>query len=144
MIKEQTPIGIITPRDLLRPLMDYVEEEEIPVYIVGLTAEEDWFDKSVAESKVRRVVERAMNIHPHIQEARTVIERQRKSGNRTLYEVRMHIYTKETNELFMVREDGWDLLSVFDEAVRALDEIVRDKKHKPIKRPKWPPSTPPP
>jgi CBS domain-containing protein len=144
VVKEQTPVGIITPRDLLRPLMDYVEEEEIPVYIVGLTAEEDWFDSAVAESKVRRVVERALKIHPHLQEARAVIERQRKGGNRTLYEVRMEIITKQTNERFMVQEDGWDLLGVFDEAIRALDEIIRDKKHKPIKRPKWPPSTPPP
>jgi hypothetical protein len=89
-------------------------------------------------------VERALKIHPHLQEARAVIERQRKGGNRTLYEIRMEIITKQTNERFMVQEDGWDLLGVFDEAIRALDEIIRDKKHKPIKRPKWPPSTPPP
>jgi CBS domain-containing protein/ribosome-associated translation inhibitor RaiA len=144
VVKEQTPLGIVTPRDLLRPLLDYIVEEEMPVYIVGLTAEEDWFDQAVAESKVRRVVERALNIHPHLQEARVVIEKQRKSGNRSLYEVRIEVYTKKANERFRVQEDGWDLLAVFDEAVRALDEMIRDKKHGPIRRPKWPPSPAPP
>jgi CBS domain-containing protein/ribosome-associated translation inhibitor RaiA len=144
VIKEQAPIGIVTPRDLLRPLLDYVVEEEMPVYIVGLTAEEDWFDQAVAESKVRRVVERALKIHPHLQEARVVIEKQRRGGNRSLYDVRIGVYTKKANERFRVQEDGWDLLAVFDEAVRALDEMIRDKKHGPIRRPKWPPSPAPP
>jgi hypothetical protein len=58
--------------------------------------------------------------------------------------VRIEVYTKKANERFRVQEDGWDLLAVFDEAIRALDEMIRDKKHGPIRRPKWPPSPAPP
>lgn len=123
--------GIITPRELLRPLLRFIEEEELPVYIVGLTAEEDWFNTAVAEDKIRRVVRRAQGMHPHLREVRVKIEKQRAGGNRTRYETKAHVYTKATGETIHVQEEGWDLLQVFDNLTDALDKILRDKKHKP-------------
>jgi predicted transcriptional regulator/ribosome-associated translation inhibitor RaiA len=129
--------GIITPRELLQPIYDLRGEAELPVYIVGLTADEDWFDAAVAENKIRRVVERAQNIRPYLHEVRVQIEKQRTGGNRTRYEVRAHIYTKLGRETIHVKQEGWDLLEVFDELTQALDQILRDEKEEHEKKPRY-------
>ena len=53
----------------------------LPVYIVGLTIDENWFDTAIAENKVCRVVERAQNMRPYLHEVRVQIEKQRTGGN---------------------------------------------------------------
>ena len=127
--------GIITPRELLQPIYDLQGEEELPVYIVGLKADEDWFDAAVAENKIRRVVQRAQNMRAHVGEVRVHIETQRTGGNRTLYEVRAHIYTKQGKETIHVKKDGWDLLEVFDGLTQALDQMLSDEKKEHEKTP---------
>ena len=129
--------GIITPRELLQPIYDLRVEDELPVYIVGLTGEEDWFDAAVAENKIRRVVQRAQSMHPHLREVRVHIEKQRSGGNRTRYEARAHIYTKQGGETIHVKQDGWDLLAVFDSLTQALDQILRDEKQEHEKKPRY-------
>jgi CBS domain-containing protein len=109
--------GIITPRELLQPIYDLRGDADLPVYIVGLTADEDWFDAAVAENKVRRVVERAQNMRPYLHEVRVQIEKQRTGGTRTRYEVRAHIYT-------------------FDELTQTLDQILRDEKKEHERKPR--------
>ena len=137
IVDEQDRVqGIITPRELLQPIYDLRGEAELPVYIVGLTADEDWFDAAVAENKVRRVVERAQNMRPYLHEVRVQIEKQRTGGNRTRYEVRAHIYTKLRGETIHVKKEGWDLLDVFDELTQALDQILRDEKQEHDKKPR--------
>ncbi len=128
--------GIITPRELLQPIYDLQGEEEIPVYIVGLSSEEDWFDTTVAENKVLRVVERAQNIFPDLREIRVQIESQNTGGNRTRYEVRAHIYMKKGGETIFVKQEGWDLLAVFDDLTQALDQKLRNRKQEPEKKPR--------
>jgi CBS domain-containing protein/ribosome-associated translation inhibitor RaiA len=137
IVDEQDRVqGIITPRELLQPIYDLRGEAELPVYIVGLTADEDWFDAAVAENKVRRVVERAQNMRPYLHEVRVQIEKQRTGGDRTRYEVRAHIYTKLGGETIHVKKEGWDLLEVFDELTQALDQILRDEKQEHNKKPR--------
>ena len=120
IVDEQDRVhGIITSRELLQPIYDLREESELPIYIVGLTADEDWFDATVAENKIRRVVKRAQSMRPDIQEVRVQIERQRTRGNRTRYEVRAHIYTKLGGETIFDKQEGWDLMAVIDEIGRA-------------------------
>ena len=135
IVDEQDRVqGIITPRELLQPIYDLRGEAELPVYIVGLTADEDWFDAAVAENKIRRVVERAQNMRPYLHEVRVQIERQNIGGNRTRYEVRAHIYTKLGGETIHVKQEGWDLLEVFDDLTQALDQILRDEKQEHEKK----------
>ena len=129
-------LGIITPRELLQPIYDLRVEEELPVYIVGLPGEEDWFDATVAENKVRRVVMRAQSMYPNLREIRVQIESQNTGGNRTRYEVRAHIYMKQGSETIFVKQEGWDLLTVFDSLTQALDQILRDEKTEHEKRPR--------
>jgi len=129
-------LGIITPRELLQPIYDLRVEEELPVYIVGLSGEEDWFDATVAENKVRRVVVRARSMYPHIREIRVQIESQNTGGNRTRYEARAHIYMKQGSDTIFVKQEGWDLLTVFDSLTQALDQILRDEKTGHEKKPR--------
>jgi predicted transcriptional regulator/ribosome-associated translation inhibitor RaiA len=129
IVDEQDRVqGIITPREFLQPIYDLRGEAGLPIYIVGLTAEEDWFDTVVAENKIRRMVQRAQNMRPHLQEVRVQIEKQSTGGTRTRYEVRAHIYTKLGGETIHVKKEGWDLLEAFDELTQALDQILRDEK----------------
>ena len=129
--------GIMTPRELLQPIYDLRGEVEFPIYIVGLSADEDWFDAAVAENKVRRVVERAHNMRPYLHEVRVQIEKQSTGGNRTHYEVRAHLYMKLGGETIFVKQDGWDLLEVFDEVTQSLDQILRDQKEEHEKKPRY-------
>ncbi len=126
--------GIITPRELFQPIYDLRGDEEIPVYIVGLSSEEDWFDSTVAENKVLRMVKRAQNMYPDIREIRVQIESQNPGGNRTRYEARAHIYLKKGGETIFVKQEGWDLLAVFDDLTQALDQRLRDIKEGPEKK----------
>lgn len=128
--------GIITPKELLQPIYGLLDEAELPVYIVGLTGEEDWFNAAVAENKIRRVVQRAQSMHPSLREVRVQIERQKAGGNRTRYEVRAHIYTKRGGKTIHVKQEGWDLLAVFDDLTQALDQILRDEKQEHDKKPR--------
>ena len=129
--------GIITPRELLQPIYILRDETRLPIFIVGLSADEDWFDASVAENKIRRVVERAQNMRSDLHEVRVHIEKQSTGGNRTNYEVRAHIYTKLGGETIYVKQDGWDLLKVFDDVTQALDQILRDEKYEHEKKPRY-------
>ena len=126
--RERKILGIITPRELMMPLLRFREEEELPVYIVGLE-DEDFFERSVAEDKVRRVVERSMRTHPHITEVSVRIKRQQERGERTRYEITARAMSAE--EQFIAEVDGWDLLQVFDELCETLDRALRKSKHEP-------------
>jgi CBS domain-containing protein/ribosome-associated translation inhibitor RaiA len=126
-------VGIITPREILRLIYDLREEKELPVYIMGLSPNEDWFDIAIAEGKVRRVITRAQNMLGHLTEARINVESQREKGNRTRYEVRAHIYGKPGWDTLHISEEGWDLLEVFDNMIKAVDKKLRDMKQEPEK-----------
>jgi CBS domain-containing protein len=104
VVDREKVLGILTPRALLQPIYDLRVEEELPVYIVGLSGEEDWFDAAVAENKVRRIVVRAQSMYPSIREIRVQIESQNTGGNRTRYEVRAHIYMKQGSETIFVNK----------------------------------------
>jgi hypothetical protein len=39
-------------------------------------------------------------------------------------------------ETIFVKQDGWDLLEVFDEVTQSLDQILRDQKEEHEKKPR--------
>jgi ribosome-associated translation inhibitor RaiA len=123
--------GLITYRELMSIFLKFKEAEELPIYIIGLDADEDWFDQTIAEDKIRRVVNRAQEIHPHMQEVRVKIDKQRKRGNRNWYQVNANVYIKTSKETLFVKEEGWDLLEAFDKVANALDKLIREKKYQP-------------
>lgn len=125
--------GIITPRELMMPLLRFRTEEELPVYIVGLS-DMAFFERSVAEEKVRRVVERNMKIHPHIQEVSVVVKQSKTRGTQTRYEATARVLSAE--EQIIAEEEGWELLEVFDKLCDALDKALRKSKHEPERSPR--------
>lgn len=126
-------LGILTPREMIAPLLGFRAEGELPIYIVGLS-DEDFFDRAVAEEKVRRVVQRSMKIHPHIQEVSIKVKRSQIQGYRTRYDVTARILSPD--EQFNVEADGWNLLVVFDELCNTLDKALRKSKHEPERSPR--------
>ena len=125
-------LGIITPRELLLPLLRFRKVEELPVYIVGLLGTE--LERSVAEEKVRRVVERSLKIHPYINEVSVRVKQSRTRGTQTRYEVTARVLSAE--EQFIAEEEGWDLIKVFDKLCDALDKALRKSKHEPERSPR--------
>ncbi len=125
-------LGIITPRELLAPLLRFREEEELPVYIVGLSG--TGLEESVAEEKVRRVVERSMKIHPHINEVSVRVKQSKTRGTQIRYEATARVLSAE--EQFIAEEEGWDLLEVFDKLCDTLDKALKKSKHEPERSPR--------
>ena len=97
----------------------------MPVYIVGLS-DEDFFEKAVAENKVRRVVGRSVKFRPDITEVSIRIKRSSPKGSRTRYELTARALSP--NGHVYVTEKGWDLLQVFDETCEALGKALRKTK----------------
>jgi acetoin utilization protein AcuB len=126
-------VGIITPREILKPLLQFKGEEELPVYIVGLSEAADFYEREVVEEKIRRVVQRALKIHPHLSEVSINIQLTNRRGNRAMHEVTANVHSKATEEKFHIKREGWDLMAVFDEISDILDRFIRDAKHEPEK-----------
>ena len=120
--------GIITPRELLTPILLQHEIDKLPIYFVGLS-DEDVFDQSIVETRIRRVVERGLKIHPHIHEVAIVIEKTRDMGNRTLYELTTNVYSTVPEEQFTVKEEEWGLVEAFAKLAETLDTVLRRSKH---------------
>ncbi|MGD2201291.1 MAG: CBS domain-containing protein [Candidatus Bathyarchaeota archaeon] len=118
-------LGILTPREVMAPLLGLRAERELPVYIIGIE-DEDFFEKAVAEDKVRRVIERARRYRPDITEVSVRIKRSQVKGERTRYEVTGRALSPKGQ--VNARTQGWDLLAVFDELCNALGSAIRRTK----------------
>lgn len=118
-------LGILTPRELLPLLLRYRVEEELPVYIIGIS-DEDFFERAVAEEKVRRVVRRSIRFRPDITEVSIRIKRSQTQGNRTRYELTARALSPDGQ--INAESDGWDLLQVFDELCETLGKALRRSK----------------
>jgi CBS domain-containing protein/ribosome-associated translation inhibitor RaiA len=118
-------LGIITPRELISLLLKFRAEEGLPVYIIGLSAE-DFFERAVAEEKVRRVVSKSLRFRPDITEVSMRIKRSQSRGNRTRYELiaRALSATGQIN----AEAKGWGLIEVFDEVCDTLGKAIQRSK----------------
>ena len=118
-------LGIITPRELMALITSLRAEEELPVYIMGLS-DEDFFERSVAEDKLRRVVERGMRFRPDITEVSVRIKRAQRKGERTRYDLTARALSP--NDQTIAGAEGWDLLETFDELCSTLERALRRTK----------------
>lgn len=118
-------MGVLTPRELMAPLLRLRAVKELPVYIRGLE-DEGFFEREVAEEKVRRMVRRSMRFRPDITEVSVMIKSSQTRGNRTRYELTGRALTQEGQ--INAKAGGWDLLRVFDELCDTLDKAIRRTK----------------
>jgi CBS domain-containing protein/ribosome-associated translation inhibitor RaiA len=126
-------VGIITARELLPLLLRYRVREELPVYIIGLS-DEDFFERAVAEEKIRRVVRRGMRFRPDLTEVSVRIKSTRTRGNRTRYELTARALSPEGQ--INAEADGWDLLRAFDELCDTLGKAIRRSKTETPRQPR--------
>jgi CBS domain-containing protein/ribosome-associated translation inhibitor RaiA len=122
--------GIITPRELLFLIAEPKVEHELPIAIVGLT-DEDFFERSIAEEKIRRVLSRNIRMHPEINEVTIKIKKQDKEGIRIRYDIAARIISPR--EQWSASADGWDLLATFDELLDSLSKVLMKAKREPSK-----------
>ncbi len=118
-------LGVLTPRELMAPLLRLRAARELPIYIMGLS-DEDFFERGVAEEKVRRVVRRSMRYRPDITEVSINIKTSQTRGERTRYELTGRALTMDGQ--INAKAGGWDLLRVFDELTSTLDKAIRRTK----------------
>jgi len=127
---ERVVHGIVTPRELLGLIAGLRVEEEIPVYILGIT-DEDFFERAVAEDKLRRIVAKNMRIHEGITEVSVRIKKQSTQGERARY--RLNARVMGPNVGFNAENEGWGLMETFDGLCDALDNTLRRAKKEPQK-----------
>ena len=122
--------GIITPRELLVLIAEPVKEEELPITIVGLS-KEDFFERSVAEEKIRKVVKKGIRMHPDINEVNVKIKKTNEGGERTRYQMTARVIAP--TEQFNTEAEGWDLLGTFEALLESLGRELVKAKHLPNK-----------
>ena len=122
---ENRILGILAPRDLMVPILRLRAPEELPVYVMGIE-EEDFFERAVAEAKLRRVVERSRRFRPDITEVSVRIKRSQLRGERTRYELTGRALGQEGQ--INAEAGGWDLLEAFDVLTSRLGEAIRRSK----------------
>jgi ribosome-associated translation inhibitor RaiA len=122
---ENRILGILAPRDLMAPILRLRTPEELPVYVMGIE-EEDFFERAVAEAKLRRVVERSRRFRPDITEVSVRIKRSQLTGERTRYELTGRALGQRGQ--INVEAGGWDLLEAFDVLTSRLGEAIRRSK----------------
>ncbi|UCH57563.1 MAG: CBS domain-containing protein [Candidatus Bathyarchaeota archaeon] len=118
-------LGILTPRELLAPLLKFSAERELPVYIMGLS-DEDFYERSIAEEKIRRIVGRSRRFRPDITEVSVRIKRSQSKGERTRYHLKGRALSADGQ--INAEAEGWDLLQVFDELIETLGKALRRSK----------------
>jgi len=146
VIREDKPIGIITLREIMALILRFSEHKVPSIYVLGLDQEDLVFDVEIARQKVLNVINSNLSIHPDIEEVFIHVEKARKQGVRTLYEVRARVWS--TTERVHVKAEGWDLPSVFDELTYRLDrklkEAKRDRSESTLRKKGWDPRRPKP
>lgn len=124
-------LGVITPYELLPLIAMPLPEEELPVYILGLS-QEDFIERSIIENKVRRIVTKNLKIHPGITEVSIKAKKQQSGGERARYKLTARIISPI--ERFSVTTEDWGLLEVFNKMLDNLDNKLKQTKKELFKR----------
>lgn len=116
--------GIVTEMELLKLIHVLLPTEELPVYIIGIE-DENFFERSIVEDKIRRVVERSARMHT-ITEVSVRIKRQRTSGERIRYKITAR--AMGPTDSFNVENNDWGLMETFDGLTDQLSKTMRRAK----------------
>ncbi len=123
--EKHKPIGIITPRDIVKLLIDFKPRIQIPLYIFGFE-NEDETQMELAKRKVERAAGRGLKMHPDLLEVVVHGKARSSEGNKRRYTVKARAVT--TKETLAVGVAGWSLLDVFDKISDKLDKRLKQIK----------------
>ncbi|MBT3284518.1 CBS domain-containing protein [Candidatus Bathyarchaeota archaeon] len=116
--------GIITEMELLKLIHALMPTAELPVYIVGIE-DENFFERSVVEDKIRRVVKRSSRMHT-ITEVSVRIKKQQTSGERIRYKITARAMGPKDS--YNVENEDWGLMETFDGLTDQLSKTMRRAK----------------
>ncbi|MBN2156526.1 MAG: CBS domain-containing protein [Candidatus Lokiarchaeota archaeon] len=130
VIEDSIPVGIITPRDIITLITQFIPAVQLPIIKSGFKD----FDKSIVDSamrKIERITSASLEFHPDLQEI--IVDGRVKSstGKKRRFEVKARAFIP--SNVVSVSAGGWDLNTVFDELTEKLD-----KRLKRIKRRRMP------
>lgn len=115
--------GIMTLRDVLRPLVPPVRSEP-PVYIVGLPDRP--FEAEAAKEKLFALSKALMKAFPFIEEIRAVVKTKGVTRQRSRYEVTVSVYSPK--EVHAYSGEGYDLADIFDEIAPKLKRLLGSRQ----------------
>jgi hypothetical protein len=126
ILENDTVMGIITFRDLLKLLPIEEKDTNVPAWIVGLP--ENPMDAEIVTSKFTASVKTLQTMDPTLQEVRAVIKNKEVNSGTMLHQVQVFIDALEWHESYEV--SGYDISKLFAEIDAWIKRIAskRDKK----------------
>jgi CBS domain-containing protein len=126
ILENDTVMGIITFRDLLKLLPIEEKDTNVPAWIVGLP--ENPMDAEIVTSKFTASVKTLQTMDPTLQEVRAVIKNKEVNSGTMLHQVQVFIDALEWHESYEV--SGYDISKLFAEIDTWIKRIAskRDKK----------------
>jgi CBS domain-containing protein len=128
--EERRIFGIITPKEMLSFITTIKPEQELPVYIIGIT-DENFFEQSIAEEKIRRIITKSIKTHHDITEVRINVKKQNLGGERKQYQLIARILGPSNS--YQIKHEGWGLTETFDGLCNTIDKTLRRAKKEPQK-----------
>lgn len=107
--EDRKVVGIITPKELTRPLLTLTTGEEASIYMIGFEPQE-LIEKKLAEESIRRLLKRVQRLHPHVEEVRVNVKRT-KTWIGTRYEITAQIIS--AGEIYETEAKGRDISTNF-------------------------------
>jgi CBS domain-containing protein/ribosome-associated translation inhibitor RaiA len=127
IVEENSPIGVVTTKDLLEFYLASTEKKEgIYVQWIGL-GEEDEFVLQTVDRIVEDTARKLHSIYP-IQYMFLHVKKYRKSGERAKYSLRVRVMTDKG--IFISKGFAWDLKDAVGEALDNLEKVVLRRKEK--------------
>ncbi|MCD6477819.1 MAG: CBS domain-containing protein [Candidatus Aenigmarchaeota archaeon] len=126
--KNNEPIGIITPKDILEIIASTEKERGVYVQIAGLDNIDNFFDRDKIDKMIGDTVKKLGKMFDRIDYMFVHIKQYKKGGDK-LYSIRTRIMTSDG--LFISKSSSWNAIAAVDEALDRLEkQVVREKKKK--------------
>mgnify|MGYP000486372741 CR=1 FL=1 len=123
---------IVTPMEMITPLLDYEIKELVHVRILGLPEFGDFLHVSTVQDKVVRVLRKSFTFRSDIREVIIDVKLRKRLGKRIFYQVEANVHSL-TKPPLNVSAQGWYLAEVFDNLCRKLDRSLRKSKKRKTK-----------
>lgn len=136
--KEDKPVGIVTPKDILEIIISLEEVEGVYVQITGLKKVENFFDREKIDKMIKNFIQKIGKIYKEIEYMFVHIKTYQESGKDKRYSIRTRILIPLG--LYVSKSSEWNAIASVNEALNKLEkQILKDhEKHKDRKKPRNP------
>ncbi len=132
LVKDNVPVGIITPKDITEMIASKKEREGAYIQIAGVK-DLDSFTKDKILDAAERKVEKAGKMFRDVQRLILHVKRQNTNGGEEQYSTRARMFT--SGGLFAAKQDWeWDILESVHGCLSKLDKQITKHHEKKIER----------